>query len=108
MKFIVQWLIVFVVCGLFIVLVSLKHVSDDLRCVTSGKSREEIHRHFASRWREPIYIYKRGDVVPNLGWEVPQREIEYEMEVYDSDLAVRIYVFYTYDGKVSFVFSSSS
>lgn len=40
--------------------------------------------------------------------KLTKKEVEYEMDVFDLDMAVRVYVYYDCDGNVVYVFSSSS
>lgn len=85
-----------------------RNVANDLLFVTGGATRSEVSRYFSDRGRIPVMTLKRGDSIPQLGWPTPKKSIDYEMDVFDLDMAVRIYIYYDSDGNVDFVFTSSS
>ena len=84
-----------------------KIISDrnDLLFVTQANSRREVIEYFG---REPIMIYKKGDVMPRMGWKVPSRPISNEVLIYDKISSLRFYIYIDNDGKVEYVFTSTS
>lgn len=102
----------FLFTGVFLVsigsCVAMRRIANDLLFVTGGATKDSIHEHFTAQGRLPIFVLRKGDCIPRIGWPIPDKTIDYEMEVYDSFLAVRMYIYYDNEGNVSYVFSSSS
>ena len=105
---ILKALLAVVFVGAIVFCVAEWHIANDLMFVTGGATKDSVHRYFADQGRSPIFILKKGDCIPRVGWPIPIKAIDYEMEVYDSAVAVRIYIYYDKNGDVSYVFSSSS
>jgi len=81
------------VCGLIVACMTFRNIANDLSFVTSGASKTEIHQYFESKGKTPVFVYRKGDCPQVLGWKLPEKKIDFELEVYDSSLAVRIYVY---------------
>ena len=85
-----------------------RRIANDLMFVTGGATKDSVHKYFSDQGRKPVFTYKKGDSIIQVGWPIPSKTIDYEMEVYDSAFAVRFYIYYDKDNHVSYVFSSSS
>lgn len=85
-----------------------RRIANDLMFVTSGATKDSVHKYFSDQGRKPVFTYKKGDSILQVGWPIPSKAIDHEMEVYDSAFAVRFYIYYDNDNHVSYVFSSSS
>lgn len=105
---ILKALLAVVFAGVIVLYIVERHIAADLMFVTGGATKDSVHKYFADQGRFPVFTLRKGDCIPRVGWPTPIKAIDYEMEVYDSAFAVRIYIYYDKNGDVSYVFSSSS
>ena len=95
--------------GLLLVLfLVFRNIVRDFRFMTSGVSRTQVQAYFAKRGKRAIFVLHKGERPKYLGWKLPEREVDYTMEIYESSLAIRLYVYYDENDNVSYVFSSGS
>ena len=77
----------------------------DLLFLTQCDNEESVLDHFG---RNPEIVYHKGDVMPQLGWKLPTREISNKVLVYTNRSALRFYVYIGEGGNVEYVFTSNS
>ena len=77
----------------------------DLLFLTQCDNEESVLDHFG---RNPEIVYHKGDVMPQLGWKLPTREISNKVLVYTNGSALRFYVYIGEGGNVEYVFTSYS
>lgn len=80
----------------------------DFQFITSGVSRSQVQAYFAEKGKHAIFVLHRGERPKYLGWKLPEKEVDHTMEIYESSLAIRLYVYYDENDNVSYVFSSGS
>jgi len=97
-----------VVCGFWFIGDLLIFNIRALRLVRSAQTREEVHDFFARNGKRPVEMVLAGGCFEYKGWAVPRRPVLNEAESYDLSFGVRVYVYYGFDGKVEYVFSSQS
>lgn len=85
-----------------------RNIVRDFCFITSGVSRPQVQAYFAEKGKRAIFVLHKGEHPKYLGWKLPEKEVDHTMEIYESSLAIRLYVYYDENDNVSYVFSSGS
>lgn len=95
--------------GLLVVsFLMFRNIVRDFCFITSGVSRPQVQAYFAEKEKHAVFVLHKGERPKYLGWKLPEKEVDCTMEIYDSSLAIRLYVYYDEKDNVSYVFSSGS